>query len=81
MKYTLKLFAILKERVGEHTWEYTSPNSLTASQLRDAFFKTFPQVASLRRVTRLAVNQTFCTEDVILQPGDELALIPPVSGG
>ena len=30
---------------------------------------------------RFAVNQAFARDDTVLQPGDEVALIPPVSGG
>ena len=82
MTYQLKLFAVLKERVGSDVWLYQGPaTGLKGSELLQAFFQAHPQLDGLRKVTRLAVNQAFCTEDPVLSPGDELALIPPVSGG
>ena len=54
---------------------------MTGMRLMQSFFEAFPELDGLRQVTRLAVNQSFCTEDLELDPSDELALIPPVSGG
>ena len=81
MTYTLKLFAVLKDKVGSDTWQFQSEKPLTGSGLLSAFFDANPQVDGLRKVTRLAVNQSFCSGDPQLNPSDELALIPPVSGG
>ena len=81
MTYTLKLFAVLKEKAGCDTWNYDSDEPLTGSGLLGAFFDAHPQLDGLRKVTRLAVNQAFCSGDPQLKPQDELALIPPVSGG
>jgi len=41
----------------------------------------FPEVEMLRPGIRLARNGEFLGENENLQPGDEVALIPPVSGG
>ena len=79
--YQLKLFAVLKDRAGRDAWTYDSVRPLKGSQLLAVFFDEHPELAGLRSVTRLAVNQSFCTDDPLLDPGDELALIPPVSGG
>ena len=79
--YSVKLFASLKEKAGSGIWQYQADAPLTGSALLAAFFDAHPATAALRGVTRLAVNQAFCTADTVLRPGDELALIPPVSGG
>lgn len=81
MTYQLKLFAVLKDRVGSESWSMDHEGPIRGSDLLHAFFEANPQVAGLRKVTRLAVNQSFCSDDPILNPSDELALIPPVSGG
>lgn len=81
MTYKVKLFAVLKDHAGHDIWSYTSAGPLTARQLLTAFFEAFPAAAGVRQVTRLAVNQAFCTRDQELAPSDELAMIPPVSGG
>ncbi|MDJ0838669.1 MAG: MoaD/ThiS family protein [Acidobacteriota bacterium] len=81
MQYQVKLFALLKERAGSASWSCQSDEALTGSQLLAAFFDAHPSLNGLRTVTRLAVNQAFCEGDPVLAEGDELALIPPVSGG
>lgn len=81
MKYTVKLFASLKEQTGKSEWHLESNEALTGSALLTAFFDQYPQTSKLRGVTRLAVNQAFCADDPQLAESDELALIPPVSGG
>nr|VFK00015.1 MAG: molybdopterin synthase sulfur carrier subunit [Candidatus Kentron sp. LFY] len=79
--YRVQLFARIEEHVGGNSWVYESDAQLTARQLLDAFFDAYPALDGLSKVTRLAVNHVFCREDCPLDPKDELALIPPVSGG
>lgn len=81
MKYRVKLFASLKDKTGNDVWEHNCSESLTGSSLLALFFDQYPALTGLRKVTRLAVNQSFCNQDPTLQESDELALIPPVSGG
>ena len=40
-----------------------------------------PELSALRSVCRLARNGEYLQEDGLIFPGDELAVIPPVSGG
>ncbi len=81
MNYRVRLFASLRERTGLELWHHQSAEPLSGQALVKAFFDTFPQTAALRQVTRLAVNQAFWRGDGPLSDNDELALIPPVSGG
>jgi molybdopterin synthase catalytic subunit len=41
----------------------------------------WPALASRRRSTVLAVNREFARGDTVIHDGDEVALLPPVSGG
>ena len=81
LRYRVKLFASLKEQTGLAHWECPSGAQLRGSELLHLFFTAFPTLDDLRKTTRLAVNQAFCTDDPLLAEGDEIALIPPVSGG
>ncbi len=81
MQYRLRLFAALREYAGMDEWCYDTDLPAKPSDLLSAFFRDHPRAAGLREVTRLAVNHRFCRDDLALAPEDELALIPPVSGG
>ena len=52
---------------------------------QDAFWESmlerFPEMRSSRSVVRLARDSRFLSPNESLNPGDEVALIPPVSGG
>jgi molybdopterin synthase catalytic subunit/molybdopterin converting factor small subunit len=75
MKVTVRLFAVLRERAGRDSLELDLDDGAT---VRDAI----AAVAAADGVpVVMAVNREVAAEDVVLAPGDELALIPPVSGG
>ena len=81
MKYKVLLFASLKEHVGGDAWECESDQALTGKALMERFFEKHPSMEGLRLVTRLAVNMQFCGLEHPLNADDEIAMIPPVSGG
>jgi molybdopterin synthase catalytic subunit len=57
------------------------PDGATVGALLDHLIAAHPALASLRANLRVAVNQEFAALDRVLADGDEVALIPPVSGG
>lgn len=63
----------------EEDWTIAEPLSL------DAFWaeleRRHPGLAVFRGACRVARNFEYCAPEDTLQPGDEIALIPPVSGG
>lgn len=76
MKVLIRLFAGLRERAGADQVELELPEQ---ARVRDALER-------LQSITRdvpvvMAINQEYADADAILHSGDELALIPPVSGG
>ena len=75
MKVKVRLFAVLRERAGSDTVDVELPEGAT---VRDAIAAV--AVADGLPVV-MAVNREVAAADVVLGPGDELALIPPVSGG
>ena len=78
---TVKLFAAYQEayKVPELVLEF--PDSTTVAAVCDRLISEHPELAKLRDITRFGVNLDFVEPDIILQDGDEVVLIPPVSGG
>lgn len=78
---TVKLFAAYQEayRVPELVLEFPQDTPVVA--VRDRLIAEHPQLAQWRDLTRFGVNLDFVESDAILQDGDEVVLIPPVSGG
>jgi len=73
---TVRLFAQLRERAGSSELELDLPEG---ARVRDALEAVGDLAAGLPVV--MAVNREYAAEDARLEPGDELALVPPVSGG
>jgi molybdopterin synthase catalytic subunit len=76
MVVRVRLFAILRERAGRDTLELDLPDGARVS---DALEAVGDLADGLPLV--LAVNREYAPPEQQLAPGDELALIPPVSGG
>jgi molybdopterin synthase catalytic subunit len=76
MKVTVRLFAILRERAGTERIDLELPDG---ARVADAIAAVDDLAGGLSLV--MAVNREYAAADQRLEPGDELALIPPVSGG
>ena len=81
MKIRLRYFAILRESLGKSDETREVPADTTAGQMFDLIALESPRLAGLKRSVMLMVNQEYVSANHPLQDGDELALIPPVSGG
>jgi molybdopterin synthase catalytic subunit len=82
MTVSVRLFAILRERAGRDSVEIELPEGATVG---DAFARLAetPGLADLveRMPLRMAVNREYASEAAPIAAGDELAVIPPISGG
>ncbi len=76
MQVTIRLFAQLRERAGAAALELELPDGALVG---DAL-ERLAEVADGLPVV-MAVNRSYAGRETALHPGDELALIPPVSGG
>ena len=76
MQVRVRLFAALRERAGTAEVELDLPDGASVA---DAMARLGEVVDGVTVVT--ALNQEYTDADAQLSPGDELALIPPVSGG
>ena len=72
------LFAHLQEQVGESQLK-VALSDVTVAQLKEWLEKHYPQLALQQIMT--AVNEEFATDTTIVQSGDTIAFIPPISGG
>jgi molybdopterin converting factor subunit 1 len=76
MQVRVRLFAALRERAGREELELELPSEARVS---DALAQIDWLTRGLKVV--MAVNREYADADAVLHTGDELALIPPVSGG
>ncbi|NXU56475.1 MOC2A synthase, partial [Turnix velox] len=77
-------FARSAELAGLRCESLRVPRQLTALQLWEEIVRVHPRLADIRDQVVFAVRQEYVLlEDqlLVLQPGDEIAIIPPVSGG
>lgn len=81
MQCRVKLFAVVKERVGADHCVVEVSEPATVKSLREALELQVPALASILANVRFAVDTTFAKEDTPLHSQSDIALIPPVSGG
>jgi molybdopterin converting factor subunit 1 len=74
-------FAQLKDATGCDSAELNVTSPLSAEQFWTELLKQFPKLAVHRASVRLACNQEYAMPGARFLDGDEVALIPPVSGG
>ncbi len=77
----VKLFAIYQEAFVTSELELLFPQQATVGNVLEFMIQQKPYLAKWQDVTRFGVNLKFVTSDTVLQDGDEIVLIPPVSGG
>lgn len=78
---TLKLFAVYQEAIGVPEQSRQLPTGTTIAALLDQVLAEYPELAQWRSLTQFGVNLHFVAGDTVLQDGDEVVFIPPVSGG
>jgi molybdopterin converting factor subunit 1 len=73
------LFGIAKDIAGAPVIQVETPVG-QVSALREYLYGRYPRLRELRSCM-IAVNKVYAADSDALQPGDEIAVIPPVSGG
>lgn len=81
MRLRVRLFATYREIVGAKDVGWTAEPGTTLGEFLDSFLRRHPRLAAHRDTMLLAVNQAFADPSTVLKEGDEIALLPPVSGG
>ncbi|MEI6429684.1 MAG: MoaD/ThiS family protein [Pseudanabaena sp. ELA607] len=81
MQVTVKLFAIFQETFGKDEMVLDLPPESNVTAVFAALVAQKPDLQQWESVLRYAVNLEFVSPETLLQEGDAVALIPPVSGG
>ena len=77
----VKFFAITRDIVGKDEEVRSLPTQSSASSLIDALITEYPKMKEWKDHLRLAVNREYVPPNYPLHDNDEVAVIPPVSGG
>ncbi len=80
MTIRLLAFGIARDICGGAEVALDLPEGATVGRLREALLQRFPRLLDLRALA-IAVNNEYARDEQVLKPDDEVALIPPVSGG
>lgn len=81
MRVRVRLFATYREIVGAGQLTWSAKDGTTAGELVDQVLSKYPRLDGYRGTMLVAVNESFASPEVSLHEGDEVALMPPVSGG
>lgn len=82
MTVEIRLFAGLRERAGERSIFLDLPDGATVADALARLDERGPLAGLIGRLSvQMAVNRDYATADTALHAQDEIALIPPVSGG
>ena len=79
MKVTLKFFASVREITGTRVQTVEMADGTTVAGAWKLYVEKYPRLANMGLA--YAVNREYSGPERVLKDGDELALIPPVSGG
>jgi len=75
------MFALAKEKSGRDSVEILLSLPTSVRQLKEKMTVDYPNLAPLIAISRVAVNRSFATDEQTISGNEEIALIPPVSGG
>lgn len=77
----VRLFGSVKEIVGSGEIEVPAAPGATTGSLLAGLIRAHPRLEPWGEYLRVAVNQEYAPGETPVAPGDEVAIIPPVSGG
>ncbi|RPD49469.1 molybdopterin converting factor subunit 1 [Hymenobacter sediminis] len=80
MNLKIALFGIAREIVGQSSLEVSAPEGQSVQALLAGLREQYPALGGLSSLA-VAVNNEYAEEETTLTERDEIALIPPVSGG
>ena len=81
MHVTVRLFALIREKAGTDSLALDLPDGAVVEQAIEAVRGQHPTLAPYLDNLRYSLHMDFVEADAALHDGDEVVLIPPVSGG
>ena len=80
MTITILAFGITKEILGAASQAVVFAEEISAGEIKATLALKYPRLKQLTSFA-IAVNGAYATDGTIINSGDEVAIIPPVSGG
>src|ERR1700737_550718 len=81
MQVRILFFGVLKDLAGQTTDSVSLPGGATLREVFSHYEQRMPSLSSLKASIAMSVNQEYASLETKLKDGDEIALLPPVSGG
>jgi molybdopterin converting factor subunit 1 len=81
VRVNVRLFARLRELVGQAELQRDTNSDATVADVWTALARDYPAIAPYAQSISCAVNAEYARMTSQLQDGDEVAFLPPVSGG
>ena len=81
MNVPVRLFAAAKQIAGNDLVTLELSNQSTLAELRIALLNRYPELGPLQQHLRFSINAEYASDEHAISEGDEIACIPPVSGG
>lgn len=81
MSIRVLLFAAARDLAGAESLSVELPAGASVADLRAELARRIPALSALLAKSAVAVNHDFAEDSRVLSAGDEVAIIPPVSGG
>ncbi len=81
MQVRVLFFGVLKDLAGRSSEELNLPENATAGDVLQHYERSLAGFSGKLSSIAISVNQEYSTADAKLKSGDEVALLPPVSGG
>ena len=80
MEIQLLFFGITEDIIGQKTMILELKNNISVGEVKNILLTDFPKLKQYNSFS-VAVNMVYAEDSTLLNSGDTLALIPPVSGG
>ncbi len=81
MRIIVKLFAVARQLAETDAITVELPDGANVADLRAALPEQYPQLKGIVSQLKFAVNADYAADDCVLNEDQEIACIPPVSGG
>ena len=81
MMVNVRVFGGLRDLIGQRDLKLDIDSPYHVKAVWAAVEKAYPVLSSYAHIVRFAVNGSLVSAEVVLRSGDDVALLPPMSGG
>ncbi|MGN6347489.1 MAG: molybdopterin converting factor subunit 1 [Candidatus Nitrosocosmicus sp.] len=78
---SLLYFAFIKDITGVEFDSLELPSGISVKSLIEIILEKYPHLSKIINMIQVSVNYKVVDRDTLLKEGDEVALLPPISGG